>query len=128
MENFMDINQLITSFWKDVANQDATALRKYFGENALINWHNTNESFSVSEYIIANCEYPETWSGQVERIEIIENIAISVTKVWSASMIVHATSFFEFYNGKIIKLDEYWGDDGAAPKWRLDKNIGKKIK
>jgi len=24
-------------------------------------------------------------------------------------------------------MDEYWADDGNAPQWRLDKNIGKTI-
>ena len=28
---------------------------------------------------------------------------------------------------KILSRDEYWGDDGIAPHWRLDKKIGKPI-
>lgn len=42
-------------------------------------------------------------------------------------MSVHATSFFEFRNGKIKVLDEYWGDDGKVPQWRIEKQIGKPI-
>jgi hypothetical protein len=33
-----------------------------------------------------------------------------------------------FNDGKIVELDEYWGDDCKVPQWRLDKKIGKKIK
>lgn len=33
-----------------------------------------------------------------------------------------------FVDGKIAFTDEYWGDDGAAPQWRLDKHIETKIK
>ena len=30
--------------------------------------------------------------------------------------------------GKILSVDEYWGDDGSAPQWRQELNIGMKIK
>ncbi len=38
----------------------------------------------------------------------------------------------EFWNAvlkqdKIVAMNEYWGDDGIAPQWRLDKNIGMTI-
>ncbi|NLM10011.1 MAG: nuclear transport factor 2 family protein, partial [Clostridiaceae bacterium] len=36
--------------------------------------------------------------------------------------------FFEFKGDKISCLDEYWGDDGIAPQWRLDKQIGQPIR
>ena len=36
-------------------------------------------------------------------------------------------SFFKFENDRILTLDEYWGECGDAPQWRLDKKIGKKI-
>lgn len=31
------------------------------------------------------------------------------------------------YDDKIIAMDEYWADDGEAPKWRQDMKIGRKI-
>lgn len=126
----MDKKQLITKFWEDVASQNAVGLRTCFSPDATINWHNTNESFSVEEYIVANCEYPGTWFGHVERVEIVDdNLAISVAKVRSVDneASFHAVSFFQFRDGKILRLDEYWGDDGIAPQWRLDKRIGKPI-
>ena len=126
----MDKKQLIISFWKDVAEQNPLALQKYFCENAIINWHDTDESFTVPEYIIANCEYPNSWNGVVERIEISENSVISVSKVWTSdkSMVCHAVSFFEFDGDKIILLNEYWGDYGSPPQWRIEKCIGRSIK
>ena len=36
-------------------------------------------------------------------------------------------SFMRVRDGKILSLDEYWGDDGAAPQWRLEKQIGTDI-
>ena len=32
------------------------------------------------------------------------------------------------FSVKIASIDEYWGDDGETPKWRLDMEIGKRIR
>lgn len=126
----MRIKQIILDFFQDVIKQNANDLQGYFSSDAIINWHNTNEKFSDEEYIRANCEYPGDWCGEVERIELIGNIIVTVARVWSSdnSRSSHVTSFFEFNDDKIISLDEYWGDDGLPPQWRLDKKIGKQIK
>lgn len=120
---------ILNSFWRDVARQDATALKTYFTPTANICWHNSNECFNVDEYIIANCEYPGEWQGEIERLEERGLFFITVTRVWLSDMSAsfHVTSFFEFSEDKISKLDEYWGDDGVAPQWRLEKKIGKPI-
>lgn len=119
----------IYKFWKDVLAQNADVIKDYFDENAYINWHCTNERFNVNEFIIANCEYPGDWDGEVERIEKINDLFITVTHVYSKdkTLSFHVTSFIQVMNGKIVAIDEYWADDGVAPKWRLDKHIGKAI-
>ena len=125
----MNIEERLTAYWQDVANQNAAALAQYFTLDAYIRWNNTNEHFTVQEFIIANCEYPGDWKGEVERIEIMRDTAITVARVWSSdnSLSFHVTSFFEFQGEKIAVLNEYWGDDGAPPQWRTDKRIGKPI-
>ncbi len=40
----------------------------------------------------------------------------------------HVIAFIQVKDGKIAIVDEYWGGDGEAPKWRQDMNIGSKIK
>lgn len=120
----------IEKYWNDILMQDAEAIRNYFDKNAYINWHNSNEHFNVDEFIRANCEYPGDWDGEVERIEILGDLVITVAHVWSRDdkMSFHVTSFIKVKEEKILSIDEYWGDDGAAPQWRLDKHIGKAIK
>lgn len=54
--------------------QNADELRTFFHKNAYVNWHCSNEHFTVEEYIQANCEYPGEWCGEIERIEIIEEL------------------------------------------------------
>lgn len=119
----------VFDFWKDVLNQDELAIRKYFSESAYINWHCTNEHFTVDEYIIANCEYPGEWDGVVERIEVAKDSLITITNVWlrDYSLSFHVTSFFKFLDNKIVSLDECWAEDGSAPNWRLEKHIGSSI-
>jgi len=126
----MEKKALIAAFWQDVAEQNPAGLRRYFSEDALIRWHNTNEQFNLDEYITANCEYPGTWMGDMERILEVDDTVITVVRVHNPedSISVHATSFFRFKEDKIAEMDEYWGDDGRVPQWRLDKKIGTKIR
>lgn len=121
----MDIHK----FWKDVLEQNADAIRGYFDRNAYVNWHCTNEHFNVDEFIIANCEYPGSWDGEVERLEKVNDIFVTVTHVYSQNkeLSFHVTSFIKVVEDKIVAIDEYWADDGTAPEWRLDKQIGKAI-
>ncbi len=120
----------IVSFWNAVLKQDKEAIRSYFAADAYVNWHNTDEHFTVDEFIRANCEYPGEWTGKVEKQIHTHDTIITVAHVQTkdGSLSFHVTSFIGVKNGKITAIDEYLGDDGDAPKWRQDMNIGRKIK
>ena len=119
----------VYKFWKDILEQNADAIRGYFDKNAYINWHCTNEHFNVDEFIIANCEYPGNWDGEVERVEKADDLLITVTHVYpqDRTLSFHVTSFIKVVDDKITAVDEYWADDGTAPEWRLKKLIGVQI-
>lgn len=118
--------EFIYDYWDSVLGQKKDSLRHFFHSDAYVNWHNTNEHFTVDDFIRANCEYPGKWAGKIERIEHIEDLIITVTNVYSKDnkLSFHVTSFIMIKNGLISSIDEYWGDDGTAPEWRLDKKIG----
>lgn len=120
----------IHQYWSDVLRQDADAMQDYFQPNARINWHNTNEQFTVEEFIRANCEYPGDWDGEIERIIYANDQIITAVHVYTADrkLQFHVTSFLSVKDDKIICLDEYWGDDGESPQWRKDLHIGQPIK
>lgn len=126
----MDKKDLIAAFWRDVLEQNGPGLRSYFSKDALIKWHNTNELFTVEEYLIANCEYPGSWRGDIQRFEETDDTIITVVRVYDPddNISVHVTSFIRFQEGKIVEMDEYWSDDVHVPKWRQDKKIGTTIK
>lgn len=85
----------IYQFWKDVLKQDRQAIREYFQKDAYINWHCTNEHFNVDEFIIANCEYPGDWGGEVERVEHNNDLIITVVHVYPKDkpLLFHVTFF-----------------------------------
>ena len=120
----------IKEFWSAVLRQDTDAIRGYFHPDGWVNWHNTNEHFTVEEFIRANCEYPGEWDGEVEREEQCGDLVITATHVYTKdrSLSLHVASFIKLDGDKIVSIDEYWGDDGVAPQWRLDKHIGTKIR
>lgn len=120
----------VYDFWEAVLQQDAEKMRTYFKENAYVNWHCTNEHFSVEEYIRANCEYPGAWDGRIERVETTGDLTIVVVRVFTCdkALSFHVVSFMRMEEGLISSLDEYWGDDGPAPQWRREKKIGSVIK
>ncbi len=95
-------------------------MRQFFRPDAVIRWHNTNELFTLSEFLRANCEYPGRWNGKVERIEGTGDLIVTAVRVHSPDgASFHAVSFIRIQGEKIASIDEYWGDDGPAPDWRL---------
>lgn len=119
----------VKKFMYSVLKQDADAIRAYFHPDAYVNWHCTNEHFSVEEFIRANCDYPGDWDGEIQRVEQIGDLTITVTHVYpkDRSASFRVVSFIKILEDKIAALDEYWADDGDAPQWRQDMHIGTKI-
>ncbi len=124
-DNIMDVKE----FWIDVLKQNREKLISYFHKDAVIRWHCSNELFTVSEYIKANCEYPGEWEGKIERIEKTENMIITAVKVnpVNKSSSFHVVSFIKTENNLITEMDEYWADDTEVPEWRHNMKIGSKI-
>ena len=116
----------IQKYWYAVLRQDREALAAFFWADAWVNWHNTNEHFTVKEFIQANCDYPGQWDGKVERIVDLGDHIITVTHVYDQKKTVscHAVSFIHIKDGRIESVEEYWGDDGLPPQWRRDMGIG----
>ena len=120
----------IQAFWQDIISQSREKLPAYFREDAVIRWHCSNEQFTVGEYIRANCDYPGSWLGEIERIEETGNTVILAGRVFPAdrSSSFHVVSFIRLTGGKIREMDEYWADDGEAPAWRRQMKIGRPIR
>lgn len=118
----MDMETVICDLWKAIAEQNEEKLARFFTVDAQIAWPNTNERFDLPGYLRANCEYPGQWSGKVEKVAA--DGSCSVAKVWSREGDVsRAVTFYQWRNGKIERMTEYWGDVGPAPAWRRGLSI-----
>ncbi len=119
----------LKAFWQDVISQDRENLPSWFCEDAVIRWHCTGEQFTIAEYVRANCEYPGSWTGEIERVEECGDTVILAGRVSPAdkSASFHVVSFLRLRDGKIAEMDEYWADDGEPPAWRRKMKIGKPL-
>ena len=122
----MDYERLVHDLWQDIDNQAWHKLSKYFAPNAVISWPNTEECFTVDEFVLVNSKYPGSWQISIKKLITAGATVISVTKHTQkdSSTSYHAVSFFEFEGDKIKVLDEYWGNDDEPPQWRIDIRLG----
>lgn len=119
----------IVQYWQAVLAQQPQQMRRFFDPEAAINWHNTGEQFTAEELIRANCAYPGRWNGRLERVETLPDRIITAVQVFSRDgrISCHVTSFMQLRQDRILTLDEYWGDDGEAPRWRQQMKLGRAL-
>lgn len=125
----MNEKELVVYLWDEMGKQNWDNVRLCFADNATIRWHNSNEAFSVKEFILINSRYPGNWQISIKRLEQCGDVVISVVlaKSLDNDASAYATSFFNIEHGKITCLNEYWGDNGNPSQWRLDMKVGKPI-
>lgn len=112
-----EIEVTIFALWQAVADQEEAALARFFTPDAEILWPNSGERFDLNGYLRANCDYPGQWTGKVEKIAL--DGSYSISRVWSREgTAARAVTFYQWRNGKIAQMTEYWGDIGPAPDWR----------
>ena len=116
--------------WIDIITQNRNQLPSYFNEDAVILWPCSNEQFTVAEYVTANCEYPGDWEGEIERLDNQGDRVVLVGHVVSKDHTIscHVVSFLKLEGDKISRMEEYWADDGEAPDWRKEMQIGRPIR
>lgn len=119
----------IHAYWAATLAQRPEEMRAFFCADAWIDWPNTNERFTVAEFVRANCEYPGRWTGRVERVEPIPGGLVAAVRVAArdGSASFHVVSFARLREEKIAALTEYWGDDGPPPAWRCALRLGQAI-
>lgn len=98
----------VECFFRDVVEQNEQALYAYFTPDAQILWHCTNECFTAQEFIRANCEYPGSWEGEIERLEQLDGRYILVGRVFARdrSCSHHVVSFIQMREDRICRIDE----------------------
>lgn len=119
----------IGAFYRAIITQNAEELTAFFCEDAVIRWPCTNERFTREEYVIANCEYPSGWDGELVRMETAGERIILVDRIWpkDRSVFFHGVIFLTLRDGLIAEMDEYWGPEEEPPQWRKERGIGRPL-
>lgn len=125
----MGHKEQILALWGAIHHQRWETVADFFAPGARILLHNTREQFTPQEFVRLNSEYPGDWTITVERVEELDHLIITVIRTQAGEASLHATSFFQMgEGGRITRLDEYWGDDGPPPDWRIQRHIGAPIR
>lgn len=122
----MDMERFAKRYWKCVADQDRM-MEKCFSEDAVIRWQTTDEEFTVAELVEAHCQRPGRRKVVIERMHRVGETLVTVVHLWMEGTSYYVTSFFQMSRGRIIQLDEYWGENVEAPQWRTEAQIGTRI-
>ncbi len=65
----------------------------------------------------------------MERVDPIPGGMTAEMRVWMDGASFHTASFFQLTpEGKIVSLDEYFGDDGEAPEWRQKMGVAQPLR
>lgn len=112
---------LVREYWDKISAQQWDAAQNLLHPRFIAEWPQSRERFdNPADYIQMNREYPGT-----HRVEVVHVIAQSDRA--AATVYIHAqdtgqktfaTSWFEFKDGKIVRLTEFWAEPYAAPEAR----------
>lgn len=122
----MDMERFAKRYWKCVADQDRM-MEKCFAEDAVIRWQTTDEKFTVADLVEAHCQRPGRRQVVIERMHRVGENLVTVVHLWMEGTSYYITSFFQMHRGRIVQLDEYWGENVEAPQWRTEAQIGTRI-
>ena len=79
-------------------------------------WPNTRERFRGPENFIAlNESYPGDSRCTVRRVDECADTVVTVTEISNDDTELFAVSFFEVRNGRIVRAEEYFADNGSPP-------------
>lgn len=112
------MQNIVHAYWNAIHELRFDDLRELFHTTAVITWPNTEEVFTVDEFIYVNRVYPGAWDEEVLQVYEIGTTLISEAMVTGKELSFLAISIFTIQDGKITSLREYWSAVEEAPKWR----------
>ena len=114
---------IVKKFWELFDAAEFKEAGNLINPIAKIRWWNTREEFNKENFIEANSNYPGRWNISIERLESFNDLVITVVKVVENEISFYATSFFKLEEGRIVRIDEYWGENSEPPEWRMKRSL-----
>lgn len=110
---------IVSQLWKIFDEREFERVRELLHDDFVCIWPQSKEKIvGADNFIALNANYPGEWSIDVVRLISSGDTVVSEIELTHKHEKVHAVSFFEFADDKIIKATEYWGDVYEAPDWR----------
>lgn len=113
--------EIAEKYWSIIQKQNYKALADLFMPDAIIDWPNTNERFTVEEFIHVNEVYPGNWKEEITVILETPDGCVCECWVGNEEISFYAISNLHVLDGKISYMREYWCTNGRPPAWRAGK-------
>ncbi len=121
--------KIVRDYWVYLSEQKFHEAGALMAKNAIVKEPNTREIYvNAQDYVRLNEEYPGNWKASIEKLVSIDDLVISVVKLEDSEQQIsmYATSFFIVKDELITELEQYWGDNGEPPDWRIEKSLAKR--
>lgn len=102
--------------WKAFDDRDFARAGEELHDDFVAEWPHSGERIRGREnFVRVNAEHPDPWIS-IEVLRIVgegDVVASAVAVPVEGSNVAYAASFFEFRDGRIVKLIEYWVDGNS---------------
>jgi hypothetical protein len=116
----MENVEVAKRFWKLIGEQDWDSAARLLDPELIVEWPQSRERMrGPDSFIAVNRHYPGNHSVTILRAAAFGPQV--VTTVWieaDTGQRTFANSFFEFRQGRIARIEEYWAEPYPAPEWR----------
>ena len=98
------MQSIVHAYWNAIHDLRFQDVRELFCDTAEITWPNTEEVFTLDEFIAVNEAYPGEWEEEVLKCYETGDMIISETMVKGQEVSFLAIGFFTIQGGKITAL------------------------
>jgi len=105
-----------TALWRCFDERRFRDALPLLSERFEAHWPNTRERIVGRENFIAlNENYPGDSRCTVRRVEECDDAVVTITEIRNGDTVLFAVSFFEVQDGRIVRAEEYFADNGSPP-------------
>ncbi len=115
------LRETAAHFWHLMDRRAYAQAGQILAEDAVVRWPSSQEQLTRDQWVSVNEAYPGNWACHVERAAVDGPQVITAARVWDRDdprQAFHVVSFFNFLQGRIAQLTEYWSavapDDAPA--------------
>lgn len=111
------LRQLVERYWEVMNTNDYTAVGALFHDEFTLDWPQSGERIrGRANFAAINANYPlpGPWRFTIQRLLTDEREAATVVSVAAPQFNGPVVTFFEFRDGLIYRMQEYWPDSFPA--------------